>query len=123
VRTARRTTAAVAAVLLLALASVGTAPAAPQAVSPQCVRLGNSIDQLESTHDALTAVIAQLQQQIASGRLRPAQVRVAQALVIGLQWQLTRVDAALDRLSDRYAELCTDDGGEVPPPPPPPGDE
>jgi hypothetical protein len=115
----------VAAVLLLALASVGTAPAAPQAVSPQCVRLGNTIDQLESTQVALASVIAQLQQQIASGRLRPAQVRVARALVNALQWQLARIDATLDRLGDRYAELCPvddGDGGEVPPPPPPGGE-
>ncbi len=129
--TARRTLVAVVVVTLLALGGTGASLAAPQApqaaqaLSPQCERLANGISLLESTRDGVTAMVAQLQAQIASGRLRPAQARVARALVNVLQWQLARIDATLDRLNDRFAELCSDDGGggEENPPPPPPGGE
>ena len=125
--TARRTLAAMAVVTLLALGGAGAALAAPQAsqaLSPQCERMATGISVLESTRDGVAAVIAQLQAQIASGQLRPAQQRVARTLVNVLQWQLARLDASLDRLNDRFADLCSDDGGgEVPPPPPPPPGE
>ena len=124
--TARRTLAAAVVVTLLALGGAGAAlaaPQAPQAVSPQCERLANGISLLQSTRGGVGALIAQLQQQIASGSLRPVQVRIARALVTGLQRQLERIDDALSRLDARFDERCSDDGGGEVPPPPPTGEE
>jgi hypothetical protein len=122
VTTARQTLVAVLVVTFLAVGGAGAAlaaPQAPQALSPQCERLANGISTLESTRNGLAAVVAQLQQQIASGQLRPLQLRIARALVGGLQRQLARVDAALSRLDARFDEFCSEDGSEEVPPPPP----
>jgi hypothetical protein len=118
VTTARKTLSLIGAVTVLALGGTAAASAAPQAVqAPQaaaapCDRLATSIEVFGNLRDATARAIAQLQQRIASGTLRPGPLRAARALVGALQRQLVGMDAMLGRLEDRYALLCTDGGDE-----------
>jgi hypothetical protein len=97
------------------------APRAPQAVLAPCDDLSARIAGLQAAADQAATLLAQAQERLAAGNLRPWQRALLRAQVRILQQTIDRLEARIDRLQDRYDAQCGGGGGggggeEQPPP-------
>jgi hypothetical protein len=103
------------AVTMLALLGLGASAAASgatgsakarHAVVTPCDVLAARIAGWQALREGVASAVATLQQQVASGGLRPRQLALVQRLLARLEDQLVRLDDRIAGLQERYAARC-----------------
>jgi ABC-type transporter Mla subunit MlaD len=87
------------------------APQAPQAVAAPCDDLAARIATAQAASDQVATLLAQVEQRLAAGGLRPVHRALLRAQARILQQTLDVLDARIDRLQARYDAQCGGGGG------------